>query len=78
MGSPQSTPYELTITENSCTQPVITASALACVDEEYFIEVDVSDLGTSSQYVVSDDLGNQQSTDIAAVLTFGPYREQIL
>ena len=71
--SPQSTPYELTITENSCTQPVITASALSCVDDEYYIEVDVSDLGTSSQYVVSDDLGNQQSTDTADILTFGPY-----
>ncbi len=71
--APQSTPYELTITENSCTQPVITASALVCVDDEYYIEVDVSDLGTSSQYVVSDDLGNQQSTDTAGILTFGPY-----
>ena len=46
---------------------------MACVDDEYFIEVDVTDLGTSSQYVVSDDLGNQQSTDIATILTFGPY-----
>ena len=71
--SPQSTPYELTITENSCTQPVRTASALACVDDEYYIEVDISDLGTSSQYVVSDDLGNEQSVDAAGVLTFGPY-----
>jgi len=71
--APQSTPYELTITENSCTQPVITASALACVDDEYYIDVDVSDLGTSSQYVVSDDLGNEQSVDAAGVLTFGPY-----
>ena len=71
--SPQSTPYELTITENSCIQPVITASALACVDDEYFIEVDVTDLGTSSQYVVSDNLGNEQSVDAAGVLTFGPY-----
>ena len=71
--SPQSVGYDLSIVENSCTQPVISASALACVDDEYYIEVDVSDLGTSSQYVVSDDLGNQQSTDTAAILTFGPY-----
>ena len=46
---------------------------MACVDDEYFIEVDVTDLGTSSQYVVSDNLGNEQSVDATGVLTFGPY-----
>ena len=44
-----------------------------CSDDQYFIDVDVSDLGTSSQYVVSDDQGNEQSIDVPSVLTFGPY-----
>ena len=71
--APQSTPYELTITENSCIQPVISASALACVDDEYYIEVNISDLGSSSLYDFSDNLGNTQSVLSDDTITFGPY-----
>ena len=71
--SPQTVGYDLSIVENTCTQPVITSSTTTCSDDQYFIDVDVSDLGSSSQYSISDDQGNEQSIDVPSVLTFGPY-----
>ena len=71
--SPQTVGYDLSIVENTCTQPVITSSTTTCSDDQYFIDVDVSDLGSSSQYAISDDQGNEQSIDVPSVLTFGPY-----
>lgn len=70
---PQTVGYDLSIVENTCTQPVITSSTTTCSDDQYFIDVDVSDLGSSSQYSISDDQGNEQSVDAPSVLTFGPY-----
>ena len=49
--SPQTVGYDLSIVENTCTQPVITSTTTTCSDDQYFIDVDVSDLGSSSQYV---------------------------
>ena len=71
--SPQTVGYDLSIVENTCTQPVITSSTTTCSDDQYFIDVDVTDLGSSSQYAISDDQGNEQSIDAPSVLTFGPY-----
>ena len=71
--SPQTVGYDLSIVENTCTQPVITSSTTTCVDDQYYIDVDVSDLGSSTQYAIFDDQGNEQSTDAPSVLTFGPY-----
>ena len=71
--SPQTVGYDLSIVENTCTQPVITSTTTTCSDDQYFIDVDVSDLGSSSQYAISDDQGNEQSIDVPSVLTFGPY-----
>ena len=70
--SPQSTGYDLSITENTCSDPVITVTVNACnsATDEYTVDVDITDMGSSTQYTVSDDLGNVQSTQAAGVLTF--------
>ena len=70
--SPQSTGYDLTITENTCSDPVITVTVNACdsATDEYTVDVDITDMGSSTQYTVSDDLGNVQYTQATGVLTF--------
>ena len=70
--SPQSTGYDLTITENTCSDPVITVTVNACdsATDEYTVDVDITDMGSSAQYTVSDDLGNVQYAQAAGVLTF--------
>jgi hypothetical protein len=70
--SPQSTGYDLTITENTCSDPVITVTVNACdsATDEYTVDVDITDMGSSTQYTVTDDLGNVQYAQAAGVLTF--------
>ena len=73
--SPQSVGYDLVISENTCQDPVITPTANTCDGStgEWTIDVDVSDLGSSSSYAITDDLGNVQYAQTTGVLTFGPY-----
>ena len=71
--SPQNVGYDLVITENTCQDPVVTATASSCADDQYYIDVDLSDMGSSTQYTISDNLGNEQSLDSAGIVTFGPY-----
>jgi len=70
--SPQSVGYDLSITENTCSDPVITVTVNACdsATDEYTVDVDITDMGSSTQYTVSDDLGNVQYAQAAGVLTF--------
>ena len=66
------TGYDLSITENTCTDPVINFTVNACdsATDEYTVDVDITYMGSSSQYTVSDDLGNVQYAQAAGVLTF--------
>ena len=70
------TGYDLSITENTCTDPVINFTVNACdsATDEYTVDVDITYMGSSSQYTVSDDLGNVQYAQAAGVLTFTFYR----
>jgi len=70
--SPQTVGYDLSITENTCTEPTITVAVNACdsTTDEYTVDVDITDMGSSSQYTVSDDLGNVQYAQTTGVLTF--------
>jgi len=70
--SPQSVGYDLSITENTCSDPVINFSVNACnsATDEYTVDVDITDMGSSTQYTVTDDLGNVQYAQAAGVLTF--------
>ena len=73
--SPQSVGYDLVISENTCQDPVITPTANTCDGStgEWTIDLDISDLGSSSLYTITDDLGNVQYAQTTGVLTFGPY-----
>jgi len=73
--SPQSVGYDLVISENTCSDPVITPTANTCDGStgEWTIDLDISDLGSSSLYTITDDLGNVQYAQTTGVLTFGPY-----
>ncbi|MAV00937.1 MAG: hypothetical protein CMC37_05165 [Flavobacteriaceae bacterium] len=73
--SPQSVGYDLVISENTCSDPVIIPTTSNCDAStgEWTIDVDVSELGSSSSYAITDDLGNVQYAQTTGVLTFGPY-----
>ena len=66
------TGYDLSITENTCTDPTIDVTVNACdsTTDEYTVDVDITYMGSSSQYTVSDDLGNVQYAQATGVLTF--------
>ncbi|GGW64954.1 putative secreted protein (Por secretion system target) [Winogradskyella epiphytica] len=74
--SPQSTPYTLNITENSCSSAIATYNVVSDCDVSggFYIDVDVTDIGSATALTVSDDQGNaSQSLTEAGVLQFGPY-----
>ena len=73
--SPQNVAYDFTIVENTCTQPTVTASVDPnCSGGEgiYYVNVDVTDLGSSTQLTIDDGVNTQTTTE-AATLSFGPY-----
>lgn len=73
--SPQSTGYDLSITENTCTSGDYTLNAVgACDTDQFNVELDLTDMGTLTQYTISDDQGGAaQTITEPGVLTFGPY-----
>ena len=71
--SPQSTGYDLLITENSCTTPTIVTSNVDCTDDSYSVEFELSDMGSAELLTFTDDLGNVQYAEEPGILTFGPY-----
>ncbi|WMI68771.1 choice-of-anchor L domain-containing protein [Mangrovimonas sp. YM274] len=72
----QSVGYTLDITENTCIDQEITYSVVSdCVNgPQFFIEADVTSLGSATTLTLSDDQGSaeQTVTDIG-IYTFGPY-----
>lgn len=74
--SPQTTPYTLTITENSCTNHSATFTTVMsdCDAQEFSIEVNITDMGSAINLEVNDDQG---STTVMAtstgIVTMGPY-----
>ncbi|WP_431133322.1 choice-of-anchor L domain-containing protein [Psychroserpens mesophilus] len=73
---PQSVAYTLTITENTCVDPEATYTVVSncVVAPEFFIDVDVTDLGSAGSLTVSDDQASTpQTVSAAGILTFGPY-----
>lgn len=75
--SPQTIAYTLSITENSCVNAVATYSAIADCEEgeeQFFVNVDVTDLGTAESLTISDDQDSvSQSATEAGTFTFGPF-----
>lgn len=75
--SPQTVSYQLDITENTCTSATAAYSIISdCADgnEQFSVQVNITDLGTATSLSVSDDTGNpSQALTQVGTLTFGPY-----
>ncbi|MFD2915177.1 choice-of-anchor L domain-containing protein [Psychroserpens luteus] len=74
--APQNVVYTLTITENTCVDPVIDYIVRQdCINgPQFFIDVDLTDLGSATSMTISDDQGSaSQNTTVAGVFSFGPF-----
>jgi len=74
--APDTMAYTLNITENTCTNATATYTVVSdCVNApQFFVDVDVTDLGTASSLTISDDQGSAtQSTSSTGIVQFGPY-----
>ncbi len=74
--APQTTGYTLTITENTCIDPEANFEVVSdCVNgPQFFVDVDVTNLGSAGSVTVADDQGSTPETVTATgVVTFGPY-----
>ncbi|WP_417855133.1 T9SS type A sorting domain-containing protein [Xanthomarina gelatinilytica] len=74
--SPQSTGYTLNITENTCTAVTATYGVVDDCDVSggFYIDVNVTDMGSATALTVSDDQGNpSQPLTAIGTLQFGPY-----
>src|SRR5690606_9380197 len=77
--SPQSTGYTLTITENTCIDPVATYAVVSnCTSGTgFFVDVDLTDLGSATSITLTDNQGSvPQTTSATGVLTFGPFANE--
>ncbi|MGB3606058.1 MAG: choice-of-anchor L domain-containing protein [Psychroserpens sp.] len=74
--APQSVGYTLTITENTCVDPVVDFVVRQdCINgPQFFVDVDLTDLGSATSMTISDDQGSAaQNTTVAGIFTFGPF-----
>lgn len=74
--APQSITYNLTITENTCTDPVATYAVINDCDvaPQFFVEATVTDIGTATSLILTDNQGSAaQTTDVPGTFTFGPF-----
>ncbi|MDG4951462.1 T9SS type A sorting domain-containing protein, partial [Weeksellaceae bacterium KMM 9724] len=73
--SPQSTAYNLSITENTCISGTYELSTTgACDTNEFFVNVEITDMGDLTEYTISDDQGSASQTATEnGTYTFGPY-----
>ncbi|WP_082333628.1 choice-of-anchor L domain-containing protein [Mangrovimonas sp. TPBH4] len=74
--SPQSTPYDLTITENTCIDHEVTFEVVSdCINgPQFFIEADVTSLGSATTLTLTDDQGSaEQTVTDLGIYTFGPF-----
>lgn len=74
--SPQSVTYTLDITENTCTDATVTYTVVSDCDNSggFFIDVEITDMGTATDITVSDDQGSaSQAVTSASTVQFGPY-----
>lgn len=73
--SPQSTGYNLAITENTCIAGSFEFNAIgACETDEYNVEIVVDNMGSLDSYEVTDSQGSEMQTITEpGTYTFGPY-----
>ena len=66
--SPQTVGYDLSITENTCTDHVIEVTNVACTDDQYSVEFSVTDMGSSTLLTMTDDPGRIMSSELLTFL----------
>ena len=74
--APQNVGYTLTITENTCVDSVATYDVRSDCENtpQFFVDVDVTDLGSAGTVTVSDDQGSTpQTISVAGLVSFGPF-----
>ncbi|RBP32710.1 putative secreted protein (Por secretion system target) [Oceanihabitans sediminis] len=74
--SPQSTAYTLDITENTCSPVTASYNVVSDCDVSggFYIDVNVTDMGSATALTVSDDQASpSQALTAAGTLQFGPY-----
>ena len=74
--APQNVGYTLTITENTCVDPVVDFIVRQdCINgPQFFVDVDLTDLGSATSMTISDDQGSAaQNTTVAGLFSFGPF-----
>ncbi|PKG52411.1 T9SS type A sorting domain-containing protein [Olleya sp. 1-3] len=74
--NPQNTVYTLNITENTCTNATAIYTIVNDCDNSggFFIDVEVTDMGTATALTVSDDQASAtQSLTAIGTVQFGPY-----
>jgi len=73
---PESTSYNLTITENTCTDATATYTVVDNCDVApgFFVDVDITDLGSATSLTITDDQTSApQVLSALGIATFGPY-----
>ena len=68
--------WDFTVACATCTNPTATYSVVSncVVGPEFFVDVDITDLGSASSITVSDDQGSvPQTVSATGIVTFGPY-----
>ncbi len=74
--APQSIPYNLTITENTCTDAVATYTVRQdCLNgPQFFVDVNLTDLGSATSITLTDNQGSApQTTSTTGLFSFGPF-----
>jgi hypothetical protein len=74
--APQTMTYTISITENTCTNPTTTYAIVSNCDSaaEFFVDVDITNLGSATSVTVSDNQGSAtQNVSVAGIVQFGPY-----
>src|SRR5690606_21470898 len=77
--SPQSVGYTLTITENTCIDPVSSYNVVSncTTGTGFFVDVDLTDLGSATSITLTDNQGSTpQTTTATGVFTFGPFANE--
>ncbi len=74
--APQSIPFTLNIVENTCTNATATYAIVSdCINApQFFVDVNITDLGTATSVTVTDDQGSAaQNATATGIVTFGPF-----
>ena len=69
------TPLDVTVVCSTCTNPTATSTVVSdCINgPQFFVETDITDLGTATSLTVSDNQGNSQVVSATGIVSFGPF-----